>query len=53
VHRARRGTKLVPIEAVEAVSPLRRVIYLRRRRSALLEPSAALRHSPRTAGAPY
>jgi hypothetical protein len=34
VHRARRGTKLVPIEAVEAVSPLRRVIYLRRRRSA-------------------
>jgi hypothetical protein len=30
----RRGTKLVPIEAVEAVCPMRRVLYLRRRRSA-------------------
>jgi hypothetical protein len=29
----RRGTKLVPVEAVEAVCPMRRVLYLRRRRS--------------------
>jgi hypothetical protein len=30
----RRGTKLVPVEAVEAVCPMRRVLYLRRRPSA-------------------
>ena len=30
----RRGTKFVPVEAVEAVCPMRRVLYLRRRPSA-------------------
>jgi hypothetical protein len=30
----RRGTKLVPVEAVEAVCPMRRILYLRRRPSA-------------------
>ena len=33
VHRARRGTRLVPVEAVDAVCPLRRVLFLRRRPS--------------------
>jgi hypothetical protein len=38
----RRGTKLVPIGAVEAVCPLRRVLYLRRRPSAPVRSVSAL-----------
>jgi hypothetical protein len=33
IRRGHRGIRLVPVEAVEGVSPLERIIYLRRRRS--------------------